>query len=458
MCMSRHLAQALALALPLIQLGLTSCFSKFPAAHSAFIPFCPIVYHWTSHVPHMSPPVGLPFHLCTCIGDIAPASLEPPGRSPHHIQIHCLYRSHGWTHQDRAWIPTRSSSTSTRSPRYSYIQLLDSFFWSLTRRTEAHHGDEEEGLHQTRISWEEAQIRTRGSTYRYSRMGTISWSHCCKGHWIWRPWPKPPAEVEDYSSCSLLEMISWSSALLLMMHITMTQRMAPQEARPLQEEIQQGPISWLGYFLHRRLEVLLHHVLPVWWHSWRVASSSPVLESPFWHAQFWATTASSFLQYGMFHWRPEALPEHLTFWLVLRQALQVFSLSPGLLPAGPSDLVQCPIGLTPERIGHIPWDNLIASSAVLALDEMDESWWIYIRYTGQCWFLSMDFFDAILHTMQQNWSLPNWISEDLADIINKEDMLIDIFTGSERSECSSYQFHRWFILASCIIFWAQAQG
>ena len=75
MCMSRHLAQALALALPLIQLGLTSCFSKFPAAHSAFIPLCPIVYHWTSHVPHMSPPVGLPFHLCTCIGDIAPASL-----------------------------------------------------------------------------------------------------------------------------------------------------------------------------------------------------------------------------------------------------------------------------------------------------------------------------------------------------------------------------------------------
>ena len=54
----------------------------------------------------------------------------------------------------------------------------------------------------------------------------------------------------------------------------------------------------------------------------------------------------------------------------------------------------------------------------------------------------MDFFDIILHTMQQNRSLPNWFSEDLADIINKDDMLIDIFTGSERSERSSYQFHR----------------
>ena len=76
---------------------------------------------------------------------------------------------------------------------------------------------------------------------------------------------------------------------------------------------------------------------------------------------------------------------------------------------------------------NVPWDCLIASSALLAYEEMEDDIQIHMVNSG----FTSEFFHCIYLTLPDDQPLMNWISNDLARVFSSQQLWIDIFTGTE---------------------------
>lgn len=229
--MSRHLAQTLALALPLLQLGLTSCFfQNFQQLIQHSFHFASLFTIGLVMFPTCPLLLGYLFIFAHALGTL------PQLHWNHLGTAHTIYRFIELTKTERESqqeapqpapeVPgTRTSSSLAPffdlSPEEQKLIMEMRKKGSIRQESpeKKHKSEPEVPLTDTT----ECAHFFEAIAARDIEFGDLDPNHQQK-------LKTTPAARDD-------------SLKLSIMHITMTQRMAPQEARPLQEEIQQGPIS-----------------------------------------------------------------------------------------------------------------------------------------------------------------------------------------------------------------------